>query len=643
MFRDIFAAFGRQFPNWRIRALMIALIVLMAAIPVGELLVLKIFSTLLVEGPTQLAGQSGVVLGLLAVFFIGFAITRGLHHMTKFWRVQLFRRAFAAQQAETGIDIVGWQWAVAFGVSALIADLVQVVALVGLLFFLDVVIGAVCAVLTVIVLIQLSALYRRQIRVQTALMESTVRDVEAPIRERVFSAEFSAVATSIATGVALAIVVWRTFTGALLLATAIVLAMALRIFFSRVAGLAPVLMRFARDSLRMERDRSRLIARAAAGGGGAPIGFGEGDDEDDMDADPAAELAARQAAEKRRNALVDRLLVEAQRGASAEYHGAATRLLSLGELTDRERDAMRGAEAFLTYSTPGSAADRDAGPIQMFWWPKPMPGSFDEWLNPYLIHASTRRAVQFVPITGSAEVPPHLLLGGSLAALAKGNSIAVGTGVSKLDARTNPEAYFVSTRGPLTSKVVARSGGGDIERFGDPRLLVRRAHRIGLGETNGRLVFVRNHSDAGIPFTLPDDMDEFPIAGSRPEQVIAAVNTLTGYDGVVTSSLGVAVICQSYGVPCALVVLEESPRVKRVDMEFRDHLLGAGLEGDWQVHQVPADLASVNWRNRLTAEEVRSEKLDEIEGAVADALRRHAEAVADEVERALAEEPEEDD
>jgi hypothetical protein len=641
MFRDIFAAFGRQFPNWRIRALMIALIVLMAAIPVGELLVLKIFSTLLVDGPTQLAGQSGVVLSLLAVFFIGFAITRGLHHMTKFWRVHLFRRAFAAQQAETGIDIVGWQWAVAFGVSGLIADLVQVVALVGLLFFLDVVIGAVCAVLTVIVLIQLSALYKRQIRVQTELMESTVRDVEAPIRERVFSAEFSAVAISVATGVALAIVVWRTFTGALLLATAIVLAMALRIFFSRVAGLAPVLMRFARDSLRLERDRGRLIARAAAGGGGAAPIFD--DDEDDLGDDPEAELAARQIAEKRRAALIDRLLVEAQRGASAEYHGAANRLLSEGELTDRERDAMRGADAFLSYSTPGSAADRDAGPIQMFWWPKPMPGSFDEWLNPYLIHASTRRAVQFVPIAGGADVPPHLVLGGSLAALLKSNSIAVGTGVSKLDARVNPEAYFVSTRGPLTARVVDRSGGPSIDRFGDPRLLVRRAHRIAVGETNGRLVFVRNHSDAGIPFVVPDGMDEYPIAGSRPEQVIAAVNTLTGYDGVVTSSLGVAMICQSYGVPCSLVVLEGSPRAKRLDMEFRDHLLGAGLEGDWHLHQVPADLATVDWRTRLTAEEVSSEKLDEIEGAVADALRRHAEAVSDELERALGEEPQEDD
>ena len=462
MFRDIFAAFGQQFPNWRIRALMVALIVLMAAIPVGELLVLKIFSTLLVDGPSELAGQGAVVLGLLAVFFIGFAITRGLHHMTKFWRVRVFRAAFAEQQAQTGVGVVGWQWAVAFDVSIYIADLVQVVALVVLLVFLDRVIGALSAVLLIIVLIQLSILYRRQLRVQRELMESTVRDVEAPIRERVFAAEFSGVATSVATGVALALVVWRTFTGALLLATAIVLAMALRIFFSRVSSLAPTLMRFARDSLRLERDKGRLAARTAQAGNGM-VEFDD-DDGDDLGDDDAAAAQARQLSEKRRAALIDRVLIDAQRGDDAGYHSAATRLYEGGRLAASERNAMRGAAAFLSYSTPGPLAPVDEDPVRMFWWPKPMPGSFDEWLNPYLIHASTQRAVQFVPLLGSGEVPPHVVLGGSLLSHAHANSIVVGTGVSKLEARVNPDANFVSLRGPLAARVVpAQRRPGDRE------------------------------------------------------------------------------------------------------------------------------------------------------------------------------------
>lgn len=638
MFRDIFAAFGKQFPNWRIRAQLIALIGLMAMIPVGELLVLQIFSTLLVEGPTQLAGQGGVVIGLLALFFVGFAITRGLHHMTKFWRVRIFRRAFAEQQQRTGIGAVGWQWAVAFDVSIVIADMVQVVAIAGLLLFLDLLVGAVSAVLLLIVLIQLSSLYRRQMRVQRDLMESSVRDVEAPIRERVFSAEFSAVATSVATGVALALVVWRTFTGALVLATAIVLAMALRIFFSRVSGLAPTLMRFARDSLRLERDMGRLAA-----GNAARAAIAMSDDDDDDDGDSPQPTVAPEVLAKRRAAIIDRLLIEAQRGESADFHQAASKLWSAGELTERERDAARGAEAFLSYATAGSASERAAGPIPLFWWPKPLPGSFDEWLNPYLLHKKTGRAVTFTPLTGSTEAPPHLVLGGSLASHVKPTSIAVGTGVSKLDARVDPDADFVSVRGPLTARVVSRNGGPAIDAFGDPRLLIERLNPLRLGPTNDRLVFVRNHSDATIPFALPDDMDELPITGSRPEHVIAAINTLAGYDGVVTTSLGVMVICHSYGIPCALTVLEESPRAKRVGMEFRDYLLGAELEGDWQLHPGPVDLAAVDWRNRLGAEQPSSQKLDEIETAMDAAIRRYTESLEDEVERAMGEDQDEDE
>ncbi|MFH8252159.1 hypothetical protein ACH3VR_17470 [Microbacterium sp. B2969] len=638
MFGDVFAAFTHQFPHWRSRSQLIALMVLMALVPVGELLVFQIFSSLLVEGTGELAGQTAVVVGLLALFFAGFAVTRGLHHVTKFWRVRLFRGAFADLQERTGVGAASWQWAQAFGVSTVIADLVQIVAVLALLVFLDLVVGAVSAILTLLVLLQVSVLYRRQIRVQRDLMESTEKSVEAPIRERVFSAEFAASAASAASGVALALVAWRTFSGGLAIATAIVMAMALRIYFGRVSGLAPTLMRFARDSLRFERDRERHAARSNAdSAAGATDAVGGDTDGGAVDVPKPSEKESA-----RRSALVDRLLIEAQRGQSAAYHNAAVRLLSSGELTERERNAMGGADAFLSYSTPWSASARDAGPIPMFWWPKPMPGSFDEWLNPYLIHATTRRAVQFVPLAGSADPPPHLVLGGSLAAFARPTSIVAGTGVSKLEARVDPGAYFVSLRGPLTARVVARGGGPAVDSFGDPRLLAGRVHRIGLGATNGRLVFVRNHSDAGIPFQLPEDVDEFPIAGAKPDQIVAAINTLSGYDGVITSSVGVTVICHSYGIPCALITLEASPRAKRVDMEFRDHLLGAGMEGDWQVHRVTPDLRSVGWRQRMIAEQVSSEKLDEIDSAIAEAMRRHAESAADDVELALDDRDEEE-
>ncbi len=639
MFRDVFATFGRQFPDRRIRALMIAVIALMAAVPVGELLVLQIFSTLLVDGPTELADQGGTVLGLLAIFFVGFAITRGLHHMTKFWRVQLFRRAFNAERDRTGVETIGWAWSVAFSVSSLISELVQVVALVGLLLVLDLFVGAVCAVLLAAVLIQLSILYQRQIRVQRDLMESSIKDVEAPIRARVFSAEFSAVATSIATGLALALVVWRTFTGALLLATAIVLALALRIFFSRVSGLGSPLMRFVRDSLRLERDASRLAARTAAA---REIADARAHNAQDAGTTDAAGQISR-AKSRVRAVLIDRVLIEGQRGESAAYHQALSRLWSEGELTTRERDAIRGAEAFLGYSTPPVLPGRNSDPVYASWWPKPMPGSFDEWLNPYILHAVSRRAVRFVSLTAAVDGPPHIVLGGSLVSHLRPNSVAVGTGISKLEARVNPDAHIVSLRGPLSSRAVRRDGGPDVDTFGDPRLLIRRVLRLSTAASNGRLAFIRNHSDAEIPFQLSPEMDEYPIGGGKPDQIVASINAMAGYDGVVTTSLGVAMICHSYGIPCAITVLEGSPRAKRIDMECRDHVLGAELEGDWRTHPTGVELDRMDWRGLLLAERVSSAKLTEIGGAIDLALHHQAELMADELERGLEDLDDEED
>ncbi|MDT3331727.1 hypothetical protein Q9S78_13735 [Microbacterium sp. KSW-18] len=635
MFRDIFAAFAQQFPRWRERRMIIALLVLMAILPVGELLVLQVFSNLLVEASQSLAGQLGTVVLLLSLFLAGFAVTRGLQHGTKFWRVRIFRAAFADLQDRTGAGAANWQWARAFGVSSIIADLMQIVAVLGVLFYFDLVIGGVSAVLTVVVIIPLSLLYRRQLRVQLELMDAPVKRVEAPIRERIYSGEFAAIAASAGSGIALALVVLRIFSGGLDVATAIVLAMALRIYFGRIAALSPTFMRFARDSLRHQRDVERYLAR----NGGAPDPAADGDFDSDTDADPdavAASVRDEKAESRRRSALVGRILLEAQRGESARFHRAASQLWSNGDVTVPERNAMRGAEAFLAYATATSAEAVADDPVPLFWWSKPFPGSFDEWLNPYLLGASTGRAVRFAAATGAQEVPPHLMMGGSLASHAQSRSILVGTGVSKLEATVEPTAEFISLRGPLTHRVVRRNGGSVTDSFGDPRLLLRRVHPLTLGGNNGRLAFVRNHSDAGVPYVLAENMDEISITGSAPEQVVGLVDRLATYRGVVTTSLGVLVVCQSYGIPSALACEDESRRIKRMDMELRDHLLGSGAEGDWELHKVPLDLGRVPWSLRLVGERIADTKLDEISAALEFGLSRQAEAVADALERELA-------
>ena len=78
---------------------------------------------------------------------------------------------------------------------------------------------------------------------------------------------------------------------------------------------------------------------------------------------------------------------------------------------------------------------------------------------------------------------------------------------------------------------------------------------------------------------------------------------------------------------------ERSPRAVHLDFEFRDYLLGAGLDGDWELNHVTSALGRVPWRERIASEAVASAKLDEIGDAVTVAILRHSEAQQDAIER----------
>lgn len=637
MFKDLFTAFLRQFPQWRYRTLVIGLMLVMAAVPVGELLIFRQFAELLVEGVGERDHDPWRLVNMMLLFFLGFTAIRALNHLTKFWRVNLFRRSFAGFQDEAGVGAASWQWSQAFSVSNGIADLVQVSAVLALLLWLDLGVGAGIAVMFIIVMIQISMLYRRQIRVQREFIEDPARRVETGIRERIFSAEIAAIGASAATGLALGLVAWQTITGATEIATAIVLAMGAKMFFSRVSGLAPIFMRFARDSLRLERDLGQGARRGGAFDG----------DDDDLDDPGGAAPAHRPAAgagargeanlhgdvvsDRHRAGVTGQLMIVAQRGDRDHYDRLLRRLGPPSRWSDADRAAVRGAEAFFAYAT--ADAEKGLAPIRMFWWPRPLPGAFDEWASPFIVQRGTRRPVAFVPLLGDSEAPSHLVVGGALVDHAGASSIVVASGVSRREVEVSPEADFISVRGPMTARIVSRNGGPVIESFGDARLLMRRVHRLEQGETNGRLAFVRNHSDARIPYILPDDMDELPIAGSRPQEIGGAIQEMAGYDGIVTSSLGVMTLCHSYGIPCALMAHERSPRAVHLDFQYRDYLLGAGLEGDWTLQGVTSALGRIDWRARLVTETVSSAKLDEIGDAVTLAILRHTEAQQDAIER----------
>jgi len=324
--------------------------------------------------------------------------------------------------------------------------------------------------------------------------------------------------------------------------------------------------------------------------------------------DPAAPSPARRA-------LIETTVARAQRGESAAYE-ESRRAVETGSVpTDKERFALRAASAFHHHATTGHGS-----PIALAWWPRPFPGNFGDWLSPLIVGHATGRPLRFqAPTAKAAE--PHLMALGSIARFAKRSSTVVGTGVSTLDVELAAKARWVSVRGPLTAQALRNSGGPDVDRFGDPGVLVRRAVPLERGATNGRVALVRHYAHLPVPVQLSDDMDEFSVLAAHPDELTSLLSSLVRYDRVVTSAMHVMIACHSYGIPCALVTFEGvEDAVPGSGVKYEDYALGVGIRGLRGPNPVPADLRGVALDALTLDIRLDDAVLDQVATAMRDAL-----------------------
>jgi hypothetical protein len=238
-----------------------------------------------------------------------------------------------------------------------------------------------------------------------------------------------------------------------------------------------------------------------------------------------------------------------------------------------EASIIHAAEAFLSYSFKASDTQ-----IRLAWWSKPFPGNFGDWLSPLIVSHFTPAA-----ITLQSPVKPaskkHIIALGSIGRFIKSNSVVLGTGISTDDLELNRKADYVSVRGPITARVLKKSGGPVVENFGDPGLALSRIIPVSRGETNGKIAFVRHFSHASIPMSLPDNVEELSVLMSKPESITKFVGELAQYDKVITSAMHVMITCQSYGIPCGLVTFEGyEENVHGSGIKYEDYALGAEVE-----------------------------------------------------------------
>ncbi len=310
-------------------------------------------------------------------------------------------------------------------------------------------------------------------------------------------------------------------------------------------------------------------------------------------------------------------LVAAGKAGDITKHNEALAIFKRKVLPNRyETAAIRVASSFLAY-----AAKPSKEKISLSWWENPYPGNYGDWLTPFIFNHYTESKLIFQGLTTRAP-KKHIVSLGSVGRFIKSNSVVVGTGVSSFKHAINPKADFVSVRGPHTAELIVQSGGPLVENYGDPAVVLSRILPLTRGETNGRIALVRHHTHLQAPVKLPKNFDELSVQVSHPNDIVEFIETLLQYDCVVTSAMHVLITCQSYGIPCALVVFKGFEEYVHGDgIKYIDYALGADVK---VISPTPID-PKLKWSEieplveTVTIPEL---KISEVEMAIKEGLRR---------------------
>lgn len=248
-------ALRRLFPSRSARAEVVGLVVVMAAVPVVEMLVIRMFSDLVIEGPQRWRSGDDSLTWLVVLFFVLLGGARAMHHVVRIARVSIFRRRFEQLEARSA-SRQSWDWALALELSGVLVSVVQVAAFSLLFLALDPWVALVNAVVVVLVMTLLGSLYGRELVRQQSYVAMGSKPGSTPINDRVGGrirvAELGAVLGSAGMAVVLVLVLVRTLGGQVSSSDAIVFFLALRLLYGQLGTFSAGIMRFARAAARTD-------------------------------------------------------------------------------------------------------------------------------------------------------------------------------------------------------------------------------------------------------------------------------------------------------------------------------------------------------------------------------------------------------
>ena len=314
--------------------------------------------------------------------------------------------------------------------------------------------------------------------------------------------------------------------------------------------------------------------------------------------------------------IIGEIVAAGKAGDAEKFNNSFTFLQSTSLPTRNENAAIKAASSYLSYSSKPSEKK-----IYLSWWENPYPGNYGDWLTPYIFSHYTENRIIFQGLTSRA-IKKHIVSLGSVGRFIKSNSVVVGTGVSSFKYPLNTKADYVSVRGPHTADLLVQSGGPKIESFGDPGVVLAKILPLTRGKTNGRIALIRHHTHLQAPVVLPDNFDELSVLLSHPDDIVSFIKKLNEYDSVVTSAMHVLITCQSYGIPCALVVFKGFEEYVHGDgIKYIDYALGADVKA---ISPTPIN-PKLDWLEiepLIETITVSDSKIAEVEAAIKEGLRR---------------------
>lgn len=244
--REIKMGFTELFPGGRFRYVLVVLAMLAAVISVSELLVMKFFVNIVVQGG-EIERDRFILLGVgLAIFFI---LTRVSQYYQKVYRVKAFARSFKSLRKLRNRGAKNPEWAMAFEISNILTQATQLVAVLAFILILEPIFALLNLILVLVILAVIGRIFTKQLMVQQELQVERDGKRARPQKRygtRIKAAELGSLLAGLGIALLLGVLLFMSYNGDISLTNTLIIFFGTRLQNGSLSSTSRSLMRYAK-------------------------------------------------------------------------------------------------------------------------------------------------------------------------------------------------------------------------------------------------------------------------------------------------------------------------------------------------------------------------------------------------------------